>query len=191
MKMNDLYLTSWRCFCCRCYVLENEMGRWSWIREFKDLEGGSRGLFRSIPTIKEFPREIDRSQRELKTDGGSAQIQTDPLQNYKSRAVDEPCEIWRCMLHNPPWIIRRKHLFSAFLLDSLTLEDGTDRMRLQDNVALTVDTRNQTKLHLISMNGRDHIQGAWLNGGIRLKGTSHSNILHKDLNCIHLAQDKI
>jgi len=82
----------------------------------------------------------------LKTDGSSAQIQTDPLQNFKSRAVDEPCEIWRCMLHNPPWVIRRKHFFSAFLLDSLTLEDGTDRMRLQDNVALTADTRNANKI---------------------------------------------
>jgi len=53
-------------------------------------------------TIQEFSGEIERTQRELKTDGSSAQIQTDPLQNYKSRAVDDPCEIWRCMLHNPP-----------------------------------------------------------------------------------------
>jgi len=50
------------------------------------------------------------------------------------------------MLHNPPRIIRRKYFFSAFLLDSLTLEDGTDRTRLQDNVAITVDRRNANKI---------------------------------------------
>jgi hypothetical protein len=38
-KENDDWFVSylWRRFCCRCCVLENEMGRWSWVREFKDL----------------------------------------------------------------------------------------------------------------------------------------------------------
>jgi hypothetical protein len=68
----------------------------------------------------------------------------------------------------PPRIIRRKHLFSAFLLDSLTLED---RMRLQDNVALTANRRNANKIAFSKYEWKRSHTGAGLNGGIRLKGT--------------------
>jgi len=59
--------------------------------------------------------------RELKIDGSSAQIQMDSLQNYKSRAVDKPCEIWRCMLHNPPPTMnyKKKAFLFGFLIGFL------------------------------------------------------------------------
>jgi len=70
----------------------------------------------------------------------------------------------------------------------LTLEDGTDRVRLKDNVA---DRRNANKIAFSKYEWKRSYTKCMTKWQDTIEKDFISKRLYKDLNCIHLAQDKI